>query len=108
MLHQGESQSCAAKRTALAYVNTIEALRYPRQVLGSDAGTIISYRYSRLRRTGCIVDCKRNLDALAGRSIFERILNQIFKHTQKLIAVAAHAQRLGRRKQLDVHAPVAG
>ena len=48
-----------------------------------------------------------DFDALAGRAVLERILDQVFKRADEFVAVAANRQRLGRHVDLDIDAAVA-
>jgi hypothetical protein len=44
--------------------------------------------------------------SLAGGTVLERVLDQVLEHADQLVAVAAHEQRLGRQRDLDLDAAV--
>ena len=49
----------------------------------------------------------RNVDPLARRAVFQRILDQVLEHADQFVAVAEHMDRLGRRLDRDRHVAVA-
>src|SRR6202051_2982637 len=102
-----KTESGSALGTTLGYIHAIKSLGQSRQVLRRDAGTVIAHAYLRLglavARCG---ELERDIDALAGRAIFERVLDQILEDAKELVVVAEHCQRICRL-DIDRYAAVA-
>ena len=63
-------------------------------MLWGDARAIVAHRHNGI---ACIfgrrIAGKRDVDAFAGRAIFECVLDQVFEHAKHLVAVAGHHER---------------
>src|SRR6516165_4480461 len=93
MLDQSQSQTGPALGAALTNVHSVEALGQSRNVLGRDARPVVAHADLRLLfafRGLAVVE--RNVDALTRSAVFERVLDQIFKHADELVPVARDPQ----------------
>src|SRR5262245_37256793 len=106
VLDQGETEAGAALCPALAHVDAIEALGQPRQVVRGDAGAIVAHRDTSLAAP--FGERERDVDALAGGRVFERVLDQVLEQADELVAVAAHRHAFGRHAEPHLHLAVAG
>src|SRR5207344_267761 len=52
--------------------------------------------------------CERDLDALAGSSIFERILHQVLEYPHELVTLAEHDQRTRWTRNRDLDRALVG
>ena len=75
-------------------VDAIEALGQPRQMLGRDAGSVVAHRRpAPPAAVGRGRGREADIDALAGRAVLQRVLDQVLEHAGELVAVARHDQR---------------
>src|SRR3984957_11061020 len=89
MLDQRKAEPGSALGAALGDVDAIEPFRQPRQMFRRDAGPVIAHGDLRFRlAVGGRAGREPDIDALAGRAVFERVLDQVLEQADELIAVA--------------------
>src|SRR6478752_7038668 len=109
VLDQRQAEPGAALGAAFRDVDAIEALGQARQMLWRDAGAAVAHRDARLAfAVRSFADRQRDVHALAGGGIFERVLHQVLEHPDQLIAVADSLQTLARDRNVEVNAAGAG
>src|SRR5215204_7356224 len=86
VLDDGETEAGSPLGPALRHVDAVEPLGQARQVLGGDAGTEIPYTDDCLGRTPA-AGADADLDPLAGGAVFQRILDEVLEHADKLVAI---------------------
>src|SRR5215211_8872774 len=106
VLDDGETEAGSSLGPALRHVDAVEPLGQARQVLGRDAGTEIPDADDPLARTPA-AGADADFDPFTGGAIFQRVLDEIFEHTDKLIAVSERDEGLGRRTHHNVDAAIA-
>src|SRR5262249_42529330 len=85
MLDDGEAEAGSALGAALRHIDAVEPFGQPRQVLGRDAGPEIADADSGLRvPAGCRLAPEGDLDPLAGRAVFQRVLHKILEDAHEL------------------------
>src|SRR5437868_2894643 len=108
MLDQRQPQPGAALRATVRYIDAVKTLCEPRQVFRGDARTVVAYRYARLRRARARLTAgDRDVDTLAGGTIFERVFDQIFERADQLVTVTTHDHGIRRSHNLNLNAAVA-
>src|SRR5262249_5893032 len=93
MFDQRQAKAGSALGAALADIDAVEPFRQAWQVLRRDAGTVIANRYDRIaiRASSPARECK--IHALARRTIFQRILDEVLEYPDQLVAVPGYDQR---------------
>ena len=82
-------------RAAVRNVDPVKPFGEPRQMFGSDAGAVVAHRYARFRYTAPRVSTRqRHVDALTGSTVLESVFDKVFKHTDELVTIAKHDQRV--------------
>ena len=89
MFHDGEAKTCAALRAALAGIDPLKAFGETRQMLGRDPRPVIADRQHSLRALRRDDDI-HSLVARGGigGAVFYGVFDQVFRHSQKFIAIA--------------------
>src|SRR5262249_20872112 len=81
VLDQRQPEPGASLCSAFHYIDAIEPFGEARQVIWRDPRTVIAHRHARLAQAGTdLPNRQADVDALAGRRIFQRVLDQVLEH----------------------------
>src|SRR3546814_806266 len=98
VLDDRQPQSLSADRTRPSWIDSIESLGQPGEMLGRNSLPLILYRQPHHRRA---VAPQTDFDRRARPPIFDRVADQIVQKLEKLIPVAGNRRqpRLGVRSE---------
>src|SRR6516225_837074 len=109
MLHEREPEAGATLRAAVRNIDAIEPLGKPRQVFRRNSRPVILYGNAGLAQARRRVAAfEQDVDTLAGRGIFQRILHEILQRPEQLVAVAQNHEPIDRELDVHVDPPVSG
>src|SRR5215213_9898197 len=88
VLDDREAEACPSLLAAFRHVDTVEALREARQVLGGDARPVIAHR-----QLGLVIPAREShFDPLAALSVFYGVLDEVFDNPEQLVPVSSRRE----------------